>query len=212
MKSESTIFYDVDTQRDFILPGGKLYVKGAERIVPALAEVTRLAREQNIRMVCSVDRHFPGDPELQRNGGKYPDHCMDGTEGQRKINETMPLNPLYIPNHPLGADEIEQALAHQGEIVFEKQEFDVFTGNRHARAILRLLLQPYTDIVIYGVYTEVCVDHAVTGLLGMGPKLHVVKDAIADIDMNAPAVLKRWQDAGVELLSLGELKEQILNT
>ena len=29
-----TIFWDVDTQVDFMLPTGKLYVPGAEQIVP----------------------------------------------------------------------------------------------------------------------------------------------------------------------------------
>jgi nicotinamidase/pyrazinamidase len=212
MKADSTIFYDVDTQRDFILPGGKLYVAGTERIIPALKDVTALARQYRIRIVCSVDRHFPGDPELQRNGGKYPDHCMDGTEGQKKIDETAPLNPLYIENKDLmEAREVEAAIAHHGEIVFEKQHFDIFVGNRHAHTIMRLLLEPYADVVIYGVFTEVCVDHAVNMLVGLGPKLHVVSDAIADIGPDAAEVLRKWKDLGIEMLTLDELKTRLLN-
>jgi nicotinamidase/pyrazinamidase len=211
MEPATTIFYDVDTQRDFILPGGKLYVPGTERIVPALAELTQLARDQEIRIVCSVDRHFPGDRELKRNGGQYDDHCMDGTEGQKKIDETAPRNPLFIPNQPLSETEIHGALAHQGEIVFEKQDFDVFVGNQHARTILRLLLQPYRDIVIYGVFTEVCVDHAVGGLQGLGPMLHIVSDAIADIGPDADEVRRKWQRAGIEMITLAELKERLFS-
>ena len=64
MRPESTIFYDVDTQRDFLLPGGALYVSGADRIIPALAALTTMARENHIRIVCSVDRHFPDDPVM----------------------------------------------------------------------------------------------------------------------------------------------------
>jgi nicotinamidase/pyrazinamidase len=212
MKPETTLFYDVDTQRDFILPGGKLYVPGTERIIPKLKEVTELARQYGIRIVCSVDRHFPGDPELQRNGGKYPDHCMNGTEGQKKIDETAPLNPLYIENKDLmEPHEIEAAIEHPGELVFEKQHFDIFVGNRHAHAIMRLLLKPYTDVVIYGVFTEVCVDHAVNMLAGLGPALHVVSDAIADIGPDAPAVIEKWKSLGIEMLTLDELKSRLLN-
>lgn len=209
MQPETTIFYDVDTQRDFLLPGGRLYVKGAEKIIPALAEVTKLARENEIRIVCSVDRHFPNDPELKRNGGKYDDHCMDGSVGQRKIDETAPLNPLFIPNHPLSAQEIERILNHQGEIVFEKQEFDVFSGNRHARTILRMMLQPFRDIVVYGVYTEVCVAHAVEGLAGLGPKLSIVTDAIADIGRDADEVRARWKRSGIQFVTVALLKEML---
>ncbi|SRR5579885_433303 len=209
MQPETTIFYDVDTQRDFLLPGGALYVAGAERIIPALAEVTRIARDKGVRIVCSVDRHFPSDPELKRNGGKYDDHCMDGTEGQKKIPETEPLNPLYIPNHPLNAQEIQAILNHKGEIVFEKQEFDIFIGNQHARAILRMLLKPFSDIVIYGVYTEICVAHAIEGLLRIGPKLSVVTDATGDLGADAQTVRDKWKENGVEFLTVAQLKEQM---
>lgn len=209
MQPESTIFYDVDTQRDFLLPGGALYVSGAERIIPALAALTTMARDNSIRIVCSVDRHFPNDPELKRNGGKHDDHCMDGSEGQKKIAETEPLHPLYIPNHPLSPKEIETALSHQGEIVFEKQEFDVFIGNRHARAILRMLLEPFRDVVLYGVYTEICVAHAVEGLTQLGPKLTIVSDAIADIGDDADAIRHKWRHAGIEFATVAELKELI---
>jgi nicotinamidase/pyrazinamidase len=208
MKPDTTLFYDVDTQRDFILPGGKLYVPGTESIIPALAEITQLARSNGIRVVCSVDRHFPGDRELKRNGGKYDDHCMDGTEGQKKIDETAPLNPLYIPNRALSKAELEAAIEHRGEIIFEKQEFDVFIGNQHARAILRMLLQPYKDIIVYGVFTEVCVDRAVMGLVGLGPQVHVVADAIADIGEDAPATRARWRSAGVEFITLAQLRAE----
>lgn len=211
MKAQTTIFYDVDTQRDFILPGGKLYVPGTEKIIPALAELTQLARSQDIRIVCSVDRHFPGDRELERNGGEYGDHCMDGTEGQRKIDETAPRDPLYIPNHPLSGDEIHAALAHQGEVIFEKQEFDVFIGNAHASTILRMLLKPYNDIVIYGVFTEICIAHAVGGIQGLGPKLHIVTDAIADIGDDADRIRAQWKDSGIDLLTVAQLKEKVLN-
>ena len=209
IQPETTIFYDVDTQRDFLLPGGALYVPGAEKIIPALAELTKIARANHILTVCSVDRHFPGDSELKRNGGEYPDHCMDGTEGQKKIPETEPLNPLYIPNRTLSSEEIEAALNHKGEIVFEKQEFDVFIGNAHAKSILRMMLEPYRDIVVYGVYTEVCVAQAVQGLAQLGPKLTIVEDAIADIGPDADSVREKWKSAGIEFTTVAKLKELI---
>jgi nicotinamidase/pyrazinamidase len=211
MKPETTIFYDVDTQRDFILPGGALYVPGAEKIASALGEVTRLARAHKIRVVCSVDRHFPGDHELKRNGGEFADHCMDGTAGQRKIDETTPLDPLYVPNHPLSSEQIKAALHHKGELVFEKQDFDVFIGNQHARTMLPMLLQPFSDIVIYGVFTEICVAHAVNGLLELSPSLHIVTDAIADIGTDADRVRAHWKAAGVDFVTLTQLKNMVLN-
>ena len=42
---EDTIFWDVDTQYDFMQPEGKLYVPGAETIIPKVSEVRRFALE-----------------------------------------------------------------------------------------------------------------------------------------------------------------------
>ncbi len=57
MNPATTLFYDIDTQRDFILPGGKLYVPGGERILPQLEELTRVLPEQAVRLSSEVHRH-----------------------------------------------------------------------------------------------------------------------------------------------------------
>ena len=205
MRPETTLFYDVDTQRDFLLPGGKLYVAGAERIIPALAALTLMARRLGIKIVASTDRHFASDPELERNGGAYPDHCMDGTAGQRKIDATAPLDPVFVPPRQLASAELAAVLAHPGEIIIEKPLFDAFAGNRNTRTILCQLLRVRRDVVIYGVYTEVCVNDAVRGLLPIGCRPHVVTDAIADIGADGTRFRERWAAEGVELLTLREL-------
>jgi nicotinamidase/pyrazinamidase len=209
MRPERTLFYDVDTQRDFIRPDGKLCVPGTDRIIPKLADLTNLARQLDIRIVASVDRHFPDDLELQRNGGEFPDHCMDGTPGQKKIDATAPLDPLYVDNRDLRSDQIADALEHRGELILEKQLFDVFTGNRNAEKILRGLLRRYEHVVLYGVYTEVCVRDAVRGLSKMGPRIHVVSNAIADIGANGELYREEWKAAGVELLTVAELRSRL---
>jgi len=209
MRPERTLFFDVDTQRDFILPDGKLCIPGTDRIIPRLAELTHLARRLNIRIVASTDRHLPSDPELSRNGGEFPDHCMDGTAGQKKIDETTPQNPFYLENRALPEDAVAAALRHEGELIIEKQQFDVFAGNRHTRTILSRLLQEYEDVVVYGVYTEVCVRDALRGLLELGPKIHVVRDAIADIGADGNSYREDWKKAGVELLTVVELRSQL---
>ena len=209
MRAKSTLFFDVDTQRDFILPGGKLSVPGTDRIIAKLAALTDLARRLGIRIVASTDRHFPDDPELQRNGGEFPDHCMDGTAGQRKIEETAPRNPLFIQNRALSTSELTAAQAHPGEIVLEKQLFDVFAGNQNTNALLRRLLVDHEDVVVYGVYTEICVRDAINGLRELGARVHVVEDAIADIGADGAAYRSRWRAEGIDFLTVQQLSDRL---
>lgn len=211
MNTEKTIFYDINTQRDFVLHDGKFHIEGAEKIVPVWKAITDLARDQNVRIVCSVDCHVPGDPQLKSWGGQYPDHCMEGTPGQKKIDETTPLHPLTLENRVYTPDEIQKVLDHKGEIVFRRQQFEKLADSAHLSAMLRLVLRPYEDIVMYGVYTEACAEHEITALNGVGPKLHLVRDAVAVIGGESPTFNEKLQQEGVELISFDELKLQMLN-
>jgi nicotinamidase-related amidase len=179
--------------------------------VPKWKAITDLARDQKVQIVCSVDCHLPGDPHLKSWGGPYPDHCMAGTPGQQKIAETMPLNPLTLENREYTPDEIQKVLDHEGEIVFRRQQFEKLADNAHLSAILRLVLRPYQDIVMYGVYTESCVAREISALIGVGPKLHIVSDAVAIVGTESPTFHAKLQQEGVELISFDDLKLRMLN-
>ena len=54
MVSRRVIFWDVDTQVDFMLPGGKLYVPGAEKLLPNLKLLTDAARRNEVSLLGRV--------------------------------------------------------------------------------------------------------------------------------------------------------------
>jgi nicotinamidase/pyrazinamidase len=62
MVSRSTIFWDVDTQADFMRPGGKLYVPGAEKLIPNMSRLTGAARHGRVMMIGDMCQHAPDDP------------------------------------------------------------------------------------------------------------------------------------------------------
>jgi len=81
----ATIFWDVDTQHDFVMPDGTMYIQGAETILPNLKVLTCFARERGVPLLGSVDYHAPGDPEISALPDfreTYPPHCLVGTPGQ----------------------------------------------------------------------------------------------------------------------------------
>jgi nicotinamidase/pyrazinamidase len=76
-----TVFFDVDTQLDFVSPGGALYVPGAELVIPVVAALNRRAPV----LVSTVDAHSENDEEFRI----WKPHCVAGCLGQRKPAETV---------------------------------------------------------------------------------------------------------------------------
>ena len=83
----------MDAQADFMLPGGKLYVPGAEKIIPNIERLVDAAIEGRSFLVSSGDAHPEGDPEFER----FPPHCVSGTPGARIIPEGLAANFCTSP-------------------------------------------------------------------------------------------------------------------
>lgn len=167
--SPGMIFWDVDTQVDFIEPQGRLYAPGAEVIRPNLARLTRWALDNGILILGDVDAHQIDDEEF----AQYPPHCLTGTPGQKKIPETQANPTFFIPNRRV---KLPDNLGDFRQVMLEKQTVDVFT-NSNTEDLLRRL-EPGSEITVYGVVTEVCVALASRGLLERGFPLRIVRDAI----------------------------------
>jgi nicotinamidase/pyrazinamidase len=198
-----TIFWDVDTQVDFMVPGGKLYVPDAAAITGNLERLTRYARERSIPRVASVDDHTPRDPEISDRPDfreTFPPHCLRGTEGQKKIPATAMASPVVVPNRREDADAVRARVrGHGGEILIEKSRFDVFS-NPNTDAVLDALA-PDT-IVVYGVAQDVCDAHAIRGFLERGGASVVfVEDAARPIDAErGRELLEQWKRQGVRVV------------
>ena len=202
------LFWDVDTQYDFMHADGKLYVPDAEQIIRHLAQLTDAAHAGGVRVVASADDHVPGHRELSDQPDfrqTFPPHCMRGTPGQRKIPETALRDPLVIEPEPLPAAELTKRVrSHHGDILFHKHWFDVFT-NPNVEPVVREL-DP-ERIVLYGVALDVCDKYAIEGLLQRRPQtqLYAVTDAVKPIDpRQAERLLGQWQERGVELVTTTE--------
>jgi nicotinamidase/pyrazinamidase len=171
-----TLFFDIDTQIDFVYPAGALYVPGAERILPAIAELNRRAP----LLISTMDAHAEDDPEFKI----YPHHCVAGTIGQQKPAVTLLEKRAVIPAAVEGVQQL----------ILEKQKLDCFSS---------ALLEPFLGeiaaerYVVYGVVTEICVRYAAFGLLRTGKRVEVVTDATKALNNDAA------QDMFAEFTALG---------
>jgi nicotinamidase/pyrazinamidase len=203
------LFWDVDTQYDFMRADGRLYVPGSDEIIPVLGRLTRYAHERGIRIIASADDHVPGHRELSPAPdwkATFPDHCMRGTPGQRKIPETALADPLVIEPEPQDPARLAARVrAHRGDILFHKHWFDVFT-NPNVLPVVDALAP--SRIVLYGVALDVCDKYAIEGLLRHRPgiPLTLVTDAARAIHAEAvPALLEDWRRRGVRLATSPEV-------
>jgi nicotinamidase/pyrazinamidase len=191
--SRRIIFWDVDTQVDFMLPGGKLYVPGAEKLIPNLGRLTDQARRERVFLVSDACVHTPDDPEFQR----FPPHCVRGTPGAEIIPETIARRFLILPNRREAS--VPSDLSPYQQVILEKQTLDVF-DNPHTETVIERLKQ-FTDadaeFVVFGVVTEYCVRCAAKGLLQRGRRVALVEDAIQTLKA------EDGKSALAELKSLG---------
>ena len=199
------ILWDVDTQVDFMLPDGKLYVPGAEETAPAMRRLVEAAREAGVVHVASADDHELTDPEISdepdwRN--TYPPHCLRGTRGAEKIRETEQSDPLPLSLVPYPPGLLPGLLEGRREILLLKKNFNVFT-NPNTDALLDAL-DP-DEIVVFGVATDVCDDAAIRGFLARGRRVVFVEDAARGLDAErTAAALDAWREAGVAFASTDE--------
>lgn len=210
MDYPKTLFWNVDTQEDFIDQSGKLYVQGAEEIRPVLKLITDFAKSEGIRVVNTCDYHHINSEELSSTPDfetSFPQHCLAGSSGAEFISETLPESPILIDW------DLELAIFAEFDdperfrnIVIRKDAFDVFTGNPYTDKIVQIL-QP-DQVFVYGVSTNVCVDKAVIGLSERGIKVFVFEDAIKELP-NLPLPFEAWKTKGIHIISFSDIRKYL---
>jgi nicotinamidase/pyrazinamidase len=224
------IFYDIDTQNDFMNKDGALYVPDAELIKPNISRLKDYAVRNQIPIIGSIDVHFGTEEykdregELQKWGGPFPDHCMLGMYGSEKIFESLvnPTTPrdyevLNQIMHPHSRDDevyldlIQDALPKltqkgfkKQQLFFEKQSYDVFTNPAFE---VFLDMADVKEAVVYGVATDYCVKAAVEGMQERGIQTYVIENAIKGVaPETTEQALKDMKQAGAKFVNL----EQVL--
>lgn len=203
---DNILFWNVDTQVDFVEPYGKLYVSGAELLKPVWEEITAFAKEKNIKVINTADFHYKDSAELSDTPdfvSTFPEHCMENTQGAEFVKETAPDNPV-VYNWNKDYSSLNEVFTHRN-IVIRKDAFDVFSGNPYTDKIVEMLL-PKT-VVVYGVTTNVCVNDAVVGLTKRVSRVIVIEDAIKELP-NIPFPFENWKETGVDLLKFVDIKSK----
>ncbi|MFV0590655.1 MAG: cysteine hydrolase family protein [Draconibacterium sp.] len=201
------VFWNVDTQVDFMEPDGKLYAPGAEKIKSVLKSLTDFAAAHDIQVVNTADFHYPDSAELSDQPDfiqTFPEHCMANTKGAEYVPETQPENPVVFDWNKEYFSLVE-VKTHRN-IVIRKDAFDVFAGNPYTNKIVELIAPE--KVIVYGVTTNVCVNDAVIGLAKRVKKVYVVEDAIKELP-NIPLPFDNWEKIGVKRIKFEDISDLI---
>ncbi len=143
MLSRDVVFWEVDPQADFMLPGGKLYVPGAEKLLPNICRLTDAARKGKVFLVSHGCFHTSDDPEFKM----FPPHCVQGTPGANFVPEALTERIFRVPNT---ADAtLPPQLEKFQQILLEKQTLDIFESRHAGTLVERLGTKP--GFVVFGV-------------------------------------------------------------
>lgn len=191
------VLWEVDTQTDFMLPGGKLYVPGAEKRIPNMRRLVEAARDGKAFLISSTDQHSPDDPEFRR----FPLHCVQGTSGAEIVPELKAADAVHVKN--TNPASVPLTISAGKQIVIEKQTLDVFDNPGTEKLLAQL--PPDSEFIVFGVVTEFCVRLAANGLLDRGHRVAIVTDAIETLVPNeGKKTLDELAKHGAELITTND--------
>jgi nicotinamidase/pyrazinamidase len=201
---KKVIFFNVDTQVDFIEPNGKLAIKGATEIKENLRKLTEIAEDNNILVVNTADCHNKDSKELSDTPdfiNTFPKHCMRLTDGFNFIKETNPNGEVIVfdwEDHSFLKFTLIDGIINFDirNIIITKDAFDIFTGHPASDRIIKNIDPKYA--IAYGITTNVCVNYAVLGLAKRGVQVIVVVDAVKELpNLPLKELVREWINHGV---------------
>lgn len=179
-KMAKILYLAVDMQKDFMDQDGALYVTGSEEIKSNIKKLATKMDKIATHKFYTMDWHEEDDSELSDNPdfiNTFPPHCIAGTRGAWLIPQAV------------GNDEYpdEREFMDENVLVFYKNQFSVFEGNDSFLDSLNAFAY-FDEIYVAGVSGDVCVKHAIDGLLEHKGKefdfgtLYIIEDCIASIN------------------------------
>ncbi len=154
----------VDVQKDF-MPGGALPVPEGDRVVEPLNRYIELFVSRGLPVFASRDWHPESHVSFKENGGMWPLHCVQWSEGA-EFHDALNLPPDAFIINKGDRPELEAYSAFQGTIL------DSLLRERGVRRLF-----------IGGVAIDYCVKNTVIGALNLGYTVFYLADASKGVDV-----------------------------
>jgi nicotinamidase/pyrazinamidase len=206
------VFWDVDTQYDFMMPDGSLYVPGAEQIVAQVSAIRRFALENGFSILADIDWHSTADEEISESPDMketFPPHCLAGRPGGERVGYLGEVPIDYVEISEVEADTLRRlAQKEQAHIVIRKKTLNVF-DNPNTDKLVEMVRPAH--VAVFGVALDCCVYHVLQGLSRhKAVKLSLLKDATRGLQTRPDEeIYSELERMGVEITTFDEFKEDL---
>ena len=190
------ILVDINTQRDFLLAGGKVCIRNHRRVLAHIRRLMAWARINNVPVISIAAVYPDTNSEITKG------YCIDGTEGQKKIGYTLLDNRVSFPADG-STDFPRDVLRRYRQIILHKRTVDPFKEPRIDRLLSEVRAN---EFLLIGASTEGAVMEAALGLLQRGKRVTVVVDAVGSHNQKeARLAIRKMEAKGAKLIETKKL-------
>jgi len=187
--SEQDALIIVDVQKDFC-PGGALPVPEGDQVVPVLNNYIKKFTKAGTKIYATRDWHPSDHKSFKRNGGIWPPHCLQGSDGAEFHPDlTLPSEATVI------SKATEPSMA--GYSGFEQTELEK-----------ELRKQSVKRIFVGGLATDYCVKSTVIDALRLGFETILLIDATRGVNVkpdDSEKAIEEMVRKGAKIASLADV-------
>lgn len=185
----------VDVQNDFC-PGGALAVPQGDKVIPPLNELAADFAREGLPVVATRDWHPEDHESFEAQGGPWPPHCVQGTDGAAFHPE------LDLPDETV---EIKKGTDPDAEAYSGFLGADA--GGRPLAEVLRG--EGVERVFVGGLATDYCVKETTLDALDEGFEAFLLRDATRGVDVeegDVEAAVDEMLEAGATVVRTDDVE------
>ena len=177
----------VDFQKDFANKSGSLYVPGSEQAEHAIINYINEHAQELQEVIFTIDWHPSDHCSFNVNGGPWPVHCLQYSEGAG-ISDTI--------MHACIDNNIKMKIFQKGDCSDSEEygafqymwKFDENNKIKACNEANQFIYINSNNLVVCGIAGDFCVKHTLTNLIvhnlreNLNLNIEVLRDGIASID------------------------------
>ena len=194
VKLPNRLLIIVDPQVDFTT--GSLATKNGPAAMDYLAKALKDGAWKNYGwIIVTQDAHPKNHCSFVENGGVFPPHCVEGTEGM----EVYPALQAVLNNISANIPNIHYM--QKGNLA-DKEEFSIFQNEQCGEKLRRTIVEfeKFEGIDICGIATDYCVYETAKDLREFYPanQIRIVTNCIAAVDENDTKLTDLMKKNGIQ--------------